>query len=468
MDGLLTKFFNPNKLVKKIPISGELPSASTLLTRALRIAWPSLTESVLIGLVGMVDTMMVSTLGTYAIAAVGLTTQPKFIGLSFFLSLNIAVSALVARRRGERDEENAKQVLLQSLIITLVMTAIVSILCVVFADPIIHLAGSASDTHDEAVTYFRIIMGGMVFNTVSMVINAAQRGCGNTKIALRTNLTSNLVNIVFNYLLIGGNFGFPRLGVAGAAIATVIGTVAACIMSLLSVLHTHGFLHLSRPLRLRFDRRTLGGLVNIGSSTLAEQIFLRIGFFVSAIIVARLGTEPFATHQICMNILSIAFCFGDGLSVAAVALVGQSMGEKRVDLAQIYGSICQRIGFLISILLGVVFFLFGRNLVGLFSSEPHILDDGSMILDMMAFIVLLQISQVIFNGCLRGAGDTRFVAVVSLISVTFVRPLSSWLFCYPIGWGLIGAWVGLTLDQLARFLLSRYRFGSDKWTNIQI
>lgn len=468
MNGLLQRFFEPNKLVKKIPVSGPLPDVSTLLGRALRIAWPSLTESVLIGLVGMVDTMMVSTLGTYAIAAVGLTTQPKFIGLAFFLSLNIAVSALVARRRGEQDAESAKQVLIQSLVITLLMTALISTLCVVFAGPILHLAGSAPDTHDEAVIYFRIIMGGMVFNTVSMVINAAQRGCGNTKIALRTNLTSNIVNIIFNYLLIGGNFGFPRLGVAGAAIATVLGTVAACGMSILSILHTHGFLRLSAPIRLRFDRRTLGALANIGSSTLAEQIFLRIGFFISAIIVARLGTEPFATHQICMNILSLAFCFGDGLSVAAVALVGQSMGEKRIDLAQIYGSICQRIGFIISILLGICFFVFGRNIVGLFSKETAILNDGSVILDMVAFIVLLQISQVIFNGCLRGAGDTRFVAVVSLVSVTFVRPIFSWLFCYPVGWGLFGAWAGLALDQLARFALSRYRFASGKWTDIVI
>ena len=468
MNGFLDRFFNPQKLVKKVPIAGPMPDASTMLTKAFKIAWPSLTESVLIGLVGMIDTMMVSTLGTYAIAAVGLTTQPKFIGLSFFLSLNIAISALVARRRGEKDADSAKQVLLQSLAITLLMTAVISTLCVVFADPILRLSGSAPDTHEDAVIYFRIIMGGMVFNTISMVINAAQRGCGNTKIALRTNVTSNVVNIVFNYLLIGGNFGFPKLGVAGAAIATVIGTVAACVMSIISILHTNGFLRLSRPLKLRFDRRTLGGLANIGSSTLAEQIFLRIGFFISAIIVARLGTEPFATHQICMNILSLAFCFGDGLSVAAVSLVGQSMGQRRVDLAQVYGSICQRIGFLISILLGIVFFTCGRGIVGLFTTDPAILDNGSVILDMMSLIVLLQISQVIFNGCLRGAGDTRFVAVISLISVTFVRPFSSWLLCYPLGWGLYGAWIGLAIDQIVRFALSRYRFGSGKWTKIEI
>lgn len=468
MNGLLERFFDPTKLVKKVPVTGQLPTPRQLLARALKIAWPSLTESVLIGLVGMVDTMMVSTLGTTAIASVGLTTQPKFMGLAFFLSLNIAVSALVARRKGEKDDESAKRVLVQALIITLGMTVLISCICVFFADPILRFAGSAADTHKDAVAYFRIVMGGMGFSTISMVINAAQRGCGNTKLALRTNMTSNVVNIVFNYLLIGGKFGFPKLGVAGAAIATVLGTVAACFMSLISILHTEGFLRLTRPLVLRFDRRTLNGLVSIGSSTLMEQVFLRVGFFISAMIVARLGTSAFATHQICMNILSLAFCFGDGLSVAAVSLVGQSMGQKRIDLAQIYGGICQRLGFLVSVVLGIIFFTCGRGIVGLFSSDPQILDNGSVILDMMSVIVLLQISQVIFNGCLRGAGDTRFVAVISLISVTFVRPIASWLLCYPLGWGLFGAWIGLFTDQLVRFVLSRYRFASGKWTRIII
>ena len=158
----------------------------------------------------MIDTIMVSSMGSYAIAAVGLTTQPKFVGLAIFLSLNVAVSAIVARRRGEHDQESANRVLTQAILITLGLTAIVSVVCVALADPIIHLSGSAEDTHEPARNYFIIIMGGMVFNTLSMVINAAQRGAGNTKIAMRTNLISNGVNMVFNYLLIGGNLGFQN------------------------------------------------------------------------------------------------------------------------------------------------------------------------------------------------------------------------------------------------------------------
>ena len=461
--------FDTRKILKNTPPSGEIPSNRQILRRTLEIAWPSIVESFLVSLVGMIDTIMVSSMGSYAIAAVGLTTQPKFVGLAIFLSLNVAVSAIVARRRGEHDQENANRVLTQAILITLGLTVIVSAVCVIFADRIIQLSGSAEDTHEPARNYFIIIMGGMIFNTLSMVINAAQRGAGNTKIAMRTNLISNGVNMVFNYLLIGGNLGFPKLGIEGAAIATVLGTVVACAMSIRSLFHSDRFLSVWQMRgRVGFDKRTMGAIANIGSSTLAEQIFLRIGFLTYSILVANLGTTAFAAHQIGMNMMSISFSFGDGLSVAAVTLVGQSLGAKRQDMAKIYGSICQRLGLVFAGILCVIFLLGGRGIFSWFSNEAPILDYGQMIMQIMSVVIFLQISQVVYSGCLRGAGDTRYTALVSLISVTFIRPGSGWLFCYPLGLGLLGAWIGLAFDQLMRFILTRIRFQQGKWTKLKI
>lgn len=464
----MTLFLRVEKMLRGILPAGDIPPTGELVKNTLRVAWPSVLESFLVSLVGLIDTVMVSSLGYYAITAVGLTTQPKFIGLAFFLSLNVAVSALVARRRGEEDRESANRILMQALLITLGMTAVISTLCVVFAEPIMRLAGAQEDTHAAAASYFRIIMGGMVFNTVSMVINAAQRGAGNTKIAMRTNLVSNGVNVLLNYLLIGGNFGFPRLGVDGAAIATVMGSVFACGMSLFSLVHKDRFLVFQSFGRLRFDRKTMKSIGKIGSSTLAEQIFLRIGFLTFSIIVAHLGTVAFAAHQIGMNIISISFSFGDGLSVAAVTLVGQSLGSKRRDLAKLYGGICQRLGIAFAALLAVIFVTGGRWIFRLFSDEEAILNFGASLMPLVAVVVFLQISQVIYSGCLRGAGDTVYTMLVSLISVAVIRPLAGFVFCYPLGWGLIGAWVGLAVDQLMRFSLTWLRFRSGRWMNIRI
>ncbi len=478
MNGVVSKVFNAQRILKNTEIKGPVPDDASLLRRAFRVAWPSTLESFLVALVSLVDTIMVSSLGAAAIAAIGLTNQPKFICLAVFLSVNVAVSALVARRKGEGDRKGAVSVLRQAILLTVLLTAVITVLAEAVADPVLRLAGTNEDTHTLATSYFRIIVGFQFFSVVNMVINAAQRGAGNTKIAMRTNLVSNLVNIVCNYLLIGGNFGFPALGVNGAAIATVIGTIVASGMALLSVLHPDHFLYLfyregedesagARRPRF-FDRRTLGSIANIGSSTLAEQLFLRLGFLMYTMVVARLGTVEFASHQIGMNMMTISFSFGDGLSIAAVSLVGQSLGEQRPDLAKVYGGFCQRLGLLCSCMLGVIYVLFGRYIFRLFSDDPVILNYGVIIMDFIAVVVFMQISQVIYSGCLRGGGDTKYVAFVSLVSVAFIRPFSGWLFVYPLNLGLPGAWMGLVLDQLMRLSLTWWRFKHDKWLNIKI
>lgn len=463
------QFFDAKHILKQTPQLGELPGNREIFQKTFQVAWPSMLESFMMAIVGMVDTIMVSSLGPSAIAAIGLTNQPKFICLAVFTSMSIAVSALVARRRGEGDWEGANKVLTQSLMIVLILDFFITLVALSFADPILRFTGTNADTHELAVQYYQIVVGGQLFAAVNIIINAAQRGAGNTKIAMWTNLVSNGVNVVFNYLLIQGRMGFPALGVRGAAIATVLGTLAAMLMALRSVSNPRGYLYLWRGRKyMRFDRKTLHSLVDIGSSSLADQVFLRIGFMLYIMIVAHLGTNAFAAYQIGMNILTMSFAMGDGLSVAAIALVGQSLGQNRQDLAKIYGGFCQRVGLVCSLVLAVVYFLLSDTIFQLFSDEQEILEFGPTIMFFIVIIVMFQIAQVIYSGCLKGGGDTRFVALVSLLSVSIMRPLAGWLFVYPLDMGLVGAWIGLTMDQGLRMLLTFIRFKSDKWLKIKI
>lgn len=306
---------------------------------AVNMAWPAIVESFFIAFAGLVDSLMVSSLGSYAVAAVGLTTQPKLLGLAFFFALNVSISALVARRRGEQRQSAANETLVTSLVFIILAAAAFSIGFVAFASPIIRLCGSTAETHNGAVTYFRIIMGGMIFNCIQMGINSAQRGAGNTKITMRTNVTSNTINIILNYLLINGHFGFPALGIQGAALATVTGTVVGCVMSILSITRQDGFLNLGYILKNKIKPTIAAfiSLVRVGYSVFFEQVFMRIGFMMTAIMAAKQGTDAMAAHQVGMNIMSLSFAFGDGLQSAAVALIGRSLGAKKPDLAKEYG-----------------------------------------------------------------------------------------------------------------------------------
>lgn len=437
---------------------------------AFQMAWPAVMESFFIALAGMVDSLMVSSMGAYAVAAVGLTTQPKFIGLCIFIATNVSVSALVARRRGEQDRRGANQVLLMAVVFTLVVGAVISFFSVALADPIIRLCGANEDTQESAVRYFQIIMGGMMFNIISMAINAAQRGAGNTKIAMRTNVTSNVVNMIGNYLLIQGHFGFPKLGITGAALATVFGTVVACIMSILSLVPKNNFVSIPFIIKekVKITLEPAKNMAKIASSVFVEQIFMRIGFLTVSIMVARLGTAAYAAHQVGMNVMNLSFSFGDGMQVAAVALCGRSLGEKRPDLAKMYGTVCQRIGNMISIVLAVIYLTCGTWYYNLFFVEPDIISMGVEITKALTVIVLMQIAQVIYMGCLRGAGDVLFTTIASTVSITFIRPIFSYLLCYQVGLGLVGIWLGIACDQLSRLCLTTWRFKSGKWTKIKI
>ena len=442
----------------------------SFIKETFQMAWPSVLESFFVALAGMVDSLMVSTIGAYAVAAVGLTTQPKFIGLAMFIAVNVAVSAIVARRKGQQDQKGANETLVMALAFITIMGVFVSFICVAFADPIIRLCGSAEDTHESAVAYFRIIMGGMMFNIISLTINAAQRGAGNTRIAMKTNVTANVLNMIGNYLLIGGNLGFPALGIHGAALATVFGTVVACGMSIASLFKKDGFISIFYMIKkkIRLRASALGGIFRIGSNIFLEQLLLRIGFMSTAVMAAKLGTDVFAAHQVGMNVMSLSFSFGDGMQVAAVALIGRSLGEERPDMAKLYGFICQRIGNTISLVLAVLYLLGGKAFFGLYFREPHIVAMGVQIMRIIVIVVMLQISQVIYMGCLRGAGDVRFTTMASTFSVTFVRTVSSYLLCYTLGLGMIGIWLGVVCDQLSRFLLTRWRIRSGVWTKVKI
>ena len=434
------------------------------------MAWPSIVESFFVAFAGLVDSLMVSSLGSYAVAAVGLTTQPKFIGLSLFFAANVAISALVARRRGEEKQEEANRILSTAVAFIIVAAIIMSILFVFLASPIIRFCGSTPETHDSAVMYFQIIMGGMIFNCIQMGINSAQRGVGNTKITMRTNVTSNTVNIIFNYLLIGGHFGFPALGIRGAALATVLGTVVASVMSVISILNPDGFISLPYLIKnkVRPAIKTLVNIIHVGYSVFFEQLLMRVGFMMTAIMAAKQGTDAMAAHQVGMNIMGLTFSFGDGLQAASVALIGRSLGAGDEKLAKEYGGICRMFGGVIAVCLAVIYFFGAGTLMRLFFAEEHIVAIGVGIMRVIIFVVIFQISQVVYMGCLRGAGDTFYTAVASTISVTFIRTLGSWLGGYVFGLGIIGIWLGVLADQISRFTFASIRFKQGKWTRIKI
>ena len=464
----IKKFFSVGSMVPENQLQGELPTTSEAYQELLHLALPSVLEMVLMSLVGSIDTMMVGTLGSAAIAAVGLTSQPRMLLLCMFFAINIGVTAIVARRKGEGDHNAARLTMRNAIVLLLIISVILLVPAYFLAPWLMELAGAQSDTLEPAAEYFRILALALPINALTMVITAAQRGVGNTRITMAVNVSANLVNMVFNYLLIGGNFGFPALGVTGAAIATVLGFMVGFVLSLISVFRPDAFLHLSFRDSWKLDGSTIKSIAKLGGNAALEQVALRIGFFTFARIVADMGTTAFATHQICCQFLNLSFTFGDGLGVAGTSLVGQNLGKKRPDLSFMFGKVTQRAALVVSSALLIFFVALRTPLVMLFNQEPEIVLLGSQIMLIVAVFQPFQTSSVVISGCLRGAGDTRYVARVMLLCVAIIRPILALILVKVFNVGLMGAWAASLVDMIIRLTCVYIRFNSCKWFNIKV
>lgn len=466
---LARRVFAPEFLVKPDLRRGPLPGLRDAYSTAFSTAWASIAESFLIALISMADTVMVSGVGPHAIAAVGLVTQPRFIVLTLIMSLNMAVTSITARRKGQNDPDGAVRCLKQALLLSLVLSLALSGIAFLIRTPMLLFAGAQPDTLELAREYFEVILIGTPVNAIGMTVSAAQRGIGETRVSMAINLLANSINLVFNFLLIGGRLGFPAMGVRGAAMATVIGWGCGLVLAILSIAQRRGFLFVfSREISWAFDRQTLRSMFKVASGSFVEQICLRIGFLTYSKIVASLGTMMFAAHQICMNILSLSFSFGEGFGIAASSLVGQNLGAKRPDLSILYGKVCHRMSFFTCTAMFFLFTFAGKYMVGIFTDEPEILAVCVPVMFIAGIIIFAQASQMIYMGSLRGAGDTRYTAIISLICILIIRPLQAYIFVHPLGWGLVGAWVALIIDQYLRLFLTERRFSSGKWMQIEL
>lgn len=446
-----------------------------LYQRCLTIAWPATLEGVLLSLISSLDMIMVGVLGSAAIAAVGLTSQPRMLLLVAVQSLCVGTTALVARRKGAGNDAGARSCLQQSMVLVTGIGIVITLVGVLLAEPFLRLAGANEETLALSAGYFRIISLGMIPNCWQLCICAAFRAIGKTSITMTTNIIANLVNVTLNFLLIGGRFGFPAWGVNGAAVATVTGTMVASVIALRFATRRGNYFEY-RPLRkVRFDRDTINGLSKVGSSSMAESVFLRAGFFINQILVAGLGTAAFAAFQIVSQVTSLSFTLGDGIAAAGVSMVAQSLGAKRQDRARQYVAVARRMSVIASFILMVVIFLLRRNIAGLFTNEPDVIESASYAFLVIVFGVMPQNGRVVYSGCLRGAGDVTYVAACSLVSVTFLRPLLTYILCYPLDkafpWLFLaatGPWIAFVADAYVRNWLLAARVKGDKWLRVKL
>ena len=436
------------------------------------IVWPVFIEVLLGSLFGMVDMMMVGRISEHAaqaVSAVGMTNQPVFLGLSFVQALNVGGTAIIARYYGAKKYKNISLVLKHVMLLAMLGFVLpISVLMIVLTPYVLSFLGADSSVIEVGSGYFRVIMLGFIFQSFSFTMTAALRGIGETKIPMRNNLIANSLNVLGNAVLIYGLFGFPVLGVTGAAISTALSNVIAMSLNLRYVLSKKSVLYLDFKEKFEFRFEMMKDLIRIGLPTALEQLALRVGIISFLNIVSGLGTNVYAAHQISLNILNLTYSPAQAFGITASTLMGQSLGAKNEQLARIYTRMCQRIGFVIAIGMSLFIFFGSKTLAEFYSTDTEIIRNTMIALTIVAFVQPFQSHQLITSGALRGAGDTVWPLIAIFVGSVLIRVSLGYVFVNIFYLGLAGACYAVFIDQFIRWLIILFRFKSGKWKNIRI
>lgn len=461
-----------NGRIQKPPIPAGITKGRLMRDVAV-IAWPSLIEMILTQLTSIADQIMVGRMpgeaGIVGLSAVGLAMQPKFLLMTMVLAMNIGATAVIARYRGQQNQEKAQQAFRQVLLLNGLVSTFFMILGLSIAPQLIHFMsgnGIGAEAMSEATRYLRIQLYGFLPLALTFTVTAALRGIGDSKIPMLYNTLANALNLVFNYVMIYGKWGFPAMGVAGAAWATVIGQTVAFVVAMAVVCSGRNYIHLQMRRIFCFDGGMMLSVLHIGIPAMVEQLFMRAGIMLYSRTVAGLGDTLYATHQICMSIQAFSFMVGQAFASATTTLMGQSLGRQRRDMAVIYMRCTRNLGTVVSAVMGLVMILLSRQIVSLYNPNEVVIQAGSGILVLIGLSQPIQADQFIVAGGLRGAGDTRYTAFVVLITTLFVRSLLGVLMVQVLHWGLWGAWIALMADQCLRTGLMDVRYRTGKWMMI--
>ncbi len=413
------------------------------------IALPAILESLMMVVVASIDTKMVSGLGGTAISAVSLVSQPKIFVLSIFFALGTTVSVFVAQARGRGKREEANGYFHSILLLALLLSVLLGSLLAFFAEPVMALCNQQADTVGMSAVFFRIVMGGMIFQTTSIILNGALRGLGKTNITLTSNLALAAVDILFNYLLIEGHCGFPRLEVAGNALATVLGTAAACLVSLREILYREDFLSLRGffASRLPTDGERFSNICSKAGNVVFENLSTRMGFLLTGIIVSLFPAQETAVYFVAMLLLNYTFSVGDGIQSAVVSLIGRSMGaEKYCDLRQ-YVRIAIACGLASAAALSAIYLLGAEWFFGLFFSDAKSIAQGKAVVGIVAVLTGAQMVRIISVAAMRGTGEMKVPRQLATVCVLLINPGASYLLAWVLGYGVWGIWLASLITQ---------------------
>ena len=435
----------------------------------LGLAWPVVIDQTALSLVGVVNAILVGQLGKAAMAGVGISWQIVWLPQVVFMAVSVGATAIVARHVGARQFGDAKAALHQAILLGAVFGLASAVILWVFAADAMRLLRAKSDAIPYGVDYIRAFSVSMAPTLVAYAANSVLRGSGDTRTPMAIVIVINAVNLAGSLLLINGYGGTPRLGATGAGIAASIAQCTGGVLALTVLAMRRGAIRWHpRQAFSSFSGGMVLRILRVGTPAGLEQLLFQIAYSVFSAMIFTLGTDVYAAHTVAMRVENIAFMPGFAFGIAAMALVGQGLGQQRPGLAERAAYTAQKYAIFLMTMVGAIMFVAGRWITRAFIADAEVIGLGALALRVFAFSMPAMGTSNTLAGALRGAGDTRGVMLIMASCVWGIRLPLALLLIYVFHAGATGAWTAAVVDINVRAALIWWRFAGGRWKTARV
>ena len=413
-------------------------------------------------LLGAVDTVMLSRYSDNSVAAVGLDNQLMSLIFLVYQFFSMGAAILCAQYIGAGMRKRLVQVVGMALVVNLVLGMAVSALLFFYAEHLLILMGLRPELMGDGLVYLKLTGALSFFQALSLTFSASLRSADKVVWPMAVTGIVNVLNILGNYVLIFGHWGFPQLGVEGAAIATAASRAVS--MVLLAIVHFR--VHIPR-FPLSYFRpipwKELRNLLKIGIPAMSENISYSLSQVVITYFINQISNEALAARTYCANMIMFVYLFCLSITQGGDILVGHLVGQWRHQAAYVLGNYFFRWALIITLTGSVMLALAGPTLLNAFTDNEEIIQMGIWVLVVDVFLEAGRTSNIFAGSTLRATGDVVYPFVVGIIFQWSIAVGLSYVIGIPLGYGLVGMWIGFALDESIRGIILVRRWQSGKW-----
>jgi putative MATE family efflux protein len=410
----------------------------------------------------VVDIFWVSHLGTDAAATVGLTESLLTLIYAIAIGLSIGAMAMVARRIGEQNPDGAARAAVQAIILAALVSLVIGLAATPFAPKLLAVMGGSPWVIEHGSAFTRVMLAGNVTVVMLFMVNAIFRGAGDAAIAMRTLWLANWINIVLGPCLVFGLGPFPKLGIVGAAIATNIGRGTGALYALSRLWRQGGRFDIRRE-HLRIEPSIMWRMIRL-SATGTFQVFIGMASWIGLVrIISSFGSDAVAGYTFGIRVILFALLPSWGMANAAATMVGQALGAGNPERAE---RAVWRAGFYNMIFLGIVgllFILFAPQIIGFYTSDPHVAQYGIDCLRIVAYGFLFYAYGMVLGQSFNGAGDTWTPTIINLFVFWLWEIPLAYVLGVVLGMGPRGVFISMMIAFSTLAVVSGAVFRLGRW-----